>query len=825
MALFSKDQKSKQEKLEAKAFKKNNKNSQKYHSILKRAEFVAEEVLRRQEEIDISSLDFKSETKKLKEKFVTNNNLDEILIDAFTLAYKAIQKIYDINLYKVQIMGGYVLHLGDVAEMKTGEGKTLTAILPAYLNSLTNRPVYVITVNEYLSQRDAFNTGKVFGLLGISTGYIISEQKTDEKRENYNKDIIYTTNSELGFDYLRDNMVRNIEDKTQREFYYAVIDEADSILVDEARTPLIISQGNTLSDDVYIDADDFVKSLDVEDYEKDHESKTVFLLDSGVQKAQDFFNLDNLYSFKNSQLVHRIYNALQANYVYEFDVDYTTKDDEIVLIDIFTGRLLPGRSYSEGLNQAIEAKERVTIKAETKTIASITYQNLFRMFTRLSGMTGTAATEEEEFINVYNMRVVPIPTNKMIIRRDLPDLVFATKEAKFKNAVEKIKEIHETGQPVLVGTKSVYDSELISNELSKLNLSHEILNAKNNAREAEIVSLAGKKGSITISTNMAGRGTDIKLEEGISQLGGLFVLGTERYESRRIDNQLRGRSGRQGDPGISQFYISLEDEILLRAGLKRVQKYMGSLDNSPIESGFITRSITLSQKKIEGINYDYRKSVIEYDDVLNRQRLITYAQRDAVLKSNDRIKLLKDFSQIYAKNLLQNEMFYSNGEFDRTKLVSFLTENLFEGYSKFDASKILNNSEETDISNYIYQIIEDLVNKNMKYIDKNDLSKILLNSMISVMDSNWQNHIDNLTRLRSGIHYRQYAQQNPVQVYILESNQIFDQFKIDILDQIVNISINFIKHLKNRKNLQNAQTSAPRPTTSSSSDVKELDVR
>ncbi len=824
MALFNKDKQKKQEKLEAKAFKKNNKNSQKYHSILKRAEFVAEEVLRLQEEMDINNIDFKSETKKLKEKYQSTKNLDAVLIDAFVLAYKAIQKIYDINLYKVQIMGGYVLHLGDVAEMKTGEGKTLTAILPAFLNSLTDRPVYVITVNEYLSQRDAFNTGKVFGLLGMSTGYIISEQKTDEKRENYAKDIIYTTNSEIGFDYLRDNMVRNIEDKTQRDFYFAIIDEADSILVDEARTPLIISQGNTLSDDVYISADDFVKSLGEEDFDKDNESRTVFLRDSGVEKAQDFFNLDNLYSFKNSQLVHRIYNALQANYIYEFDVDYTVKDDEIVLIDIFTGRLLHGRSYSEGLNQAIEAKERVTIKAETKTIASITYQNLFRMFSKLSGMTGTAATEEEEFINVYNMRVVPIPTNKMIIRRDLPDLVFATKEAKFANAVKKIKEIHEKGQPILVGTKSVYDSELISKELEKLELPHEILNAKNNAREAEIVSLAGKKGAITISTNMAGRGTDIKLEDGVTDLGGLFVLGTERYESRRIDNQLRGRSGRQGDPGISQFYISLEDEILLRAGLKRVQRYMGSLDNSPIESGFITRSITLSQKKIEGVNYDYRKSVIEYDDVLNRQRLITYAQRDAVLKSSDRIKLLKDFAQIFAKNILTNEIFYEDGAFDKKKFISHLKEGIFDNVSKFDETKILNASEESEIRDYVYQVIEDVINKNIKYIDKSDLSKILLNTMISIMDSNWQSHIDNLTRLRSGIHYRQYAQQNPVQVYILESNQIFDQFKIDILDQIVNISINFIKHLKNKKDVQSKkpQSSEPKP---SSSNVKDFEVR
>ncbi len=793
MSLFKRKEK------QSKSYIENNKTSSKYFTVLRRAEEVAEKVLERAETLNLKTQkDFEKATNEFKQKLQNGNTLDDILIDVFAVGYKAVKHVYGLTLYKVQIMGGYAIHQGDIAEMKTGEGKTLTAILPVYLNALEGKGVHVITVNEYLSQRDAFNTGKVFALLGLTTGSVTSEQSPQEKQVEYYKDITYITNSELGFDYLRDNMVADIKQKTQRGFNFAIVDEVDSILIDEARTPLIISQGNQETEEIYLSADEFAKSLDEDDYIKDHETKSVYLTDSGVNKAEEFFNLENLYSFKNSQLVHRIFNALQANYLYSLDTDYTVKDDEIVLIDIFTGRLLPGRSFSEGLNQAIEAKEAVKIKPETKTIAVITYQNLFRMYKKLSGMTGTALTEEEEFINIYNMRVISIPTNLPVVRDDLADLVFASKRVKFEMVVKRIEEIHQKGQPVLVGTKSVFDSELLSELLHEKKLEHEVLNAKNNAREAEIIARAGQQNAITISTNMAGRGTDIKLGEGVVELGGLFVLGTERYESRRIDNQLKGRSGRQGDPGVSQFYISLEDDIFLRAGLKRIQRFMGGLDREPIASRFITRSITVSQKKIEGINYDYRKNVVEYDDVMNRQRLIVYAQRDSILSSKDTINLYESFLKNFSSQVLSYEQFYIDGKFSLDAFINYFKEGIFA-----NDLDLLNNSNlqimsEDDMKSWIESALITLFERYSKEIEDDQLKLILRHNLISILDSNWQEQINDLSRLRSGIHYRQYAQQNPVQVYILEADEMFSFFKWKILEQS-SLVINFLKYYAKNK--------------------------
>ncbi|RKX67144.1 MAG: hypothetical protein DRP42_01410 [Tenericutes bacterium] len=542
----------------------------KNYTFLRRSELIAEKVLElfdtkyktyTDDQLKEKTLEFK---KSIKDK---KNSLEDILLDAFAVAMTAIHSTYGITLYKVQVMGAFSLHQGDVAEMKTGEGKTLTAILPAYLNSLSGNAVNIITVNEYLSQRDAFNTGKVFNKLGLTTGSVVAKMKPEEKKAEYAKDVVYSTNAEIGFDFLRDNMARTISQKVLKSFDYAIVDEVDSILIDEARTPLIIAGNQDATSEEYTKSNQFVQSLDESDYETDKEKRSAFLLTAGVKKAEEFYGITNLYSFQNSITVHRIHNALQANHVFTYDIDYTTKDGEVVLIDTFTGRLLPGRTLSEGLNQAIEAKEKLAIKPETKIIAQVTYQNLFRMFKKLSGMSGTAHSEEEEFLKIYNMRVLSIPTNVELNRKDLPDIIFRSQEAKNNAVIELILKIHETNQPILVGTRSVQDSEILSNILIEKNISHKVLNAKNNSAEADIIKAAGQLGAITISTNMAGRGTDIKLGEGVEELGGLFVIGTERNESRRVDNQLRGRSGRQGDIGSSQFFISLEDEILVRAGM------------------------------------------------------------------------------------------------------------------------------------------------------------------------------------------------------------------------------------------------------------------
>lgn len=621
---------------------------------LKQLEKIADKVLAYDDKMAaLSDDELRNKTVEYKERLAKGETLDDLLPEAFATAREAAFRVIGEKPYKVQIEGSIAMHRGDIAEMKTGEGKTLTATMAVYLNALEGKGVHVITVNEYLAGRDAAWMGEIYRFLGMSVGVNKRELSAAEKREAYASDITYTTNSELGFDYLRDNMVVDVKDRVLRGLYMAIIDEVDSVLVDESRTPLIISGGEKKTANFYVAADRFVKTLTAPEYEYDkltkeknlisgdydidEKTRQVMLTDDGVVKAEKFFNLDNLYDLENTQLVHHINQALKANYIMMRDVEYVVSDDkEIVIVDQFTGRMMPGRAYSDGLHQAIEAKEGVPVKEETSTLATITYQNFFRLYEKLAGMTGTAKTEEEEFLNTYNMRVVVIPTNRPIARKDLPDEIYGRKEDKYKALVRKVKELYEIGQPVLVGTIAVEVSELISDMLKKEGIPHEVLNAKNHAREAEIIANAGRPKSVTIATNMAGRGTDIKLTKESRELGGLAVLGSERHESRRIDNQLRGRSGRQGDPGFSRFYVSLEDSLMVRFGtdkLKALFSAMGSEDQ--IESKQVTRSITMAQKKVEGFNFDSRKNLLDYDDVLRRQREIIYAQRNKVLESDD----------------------------------------------------------------------------------------------------------------------------------------------------------------------------------------------
>mgnify|MGYP001745198507 FL=1 len=603
---------------------------------LRRLEKMADKVLKYEDEMAaLTDEQLQAKTEEFKQRYQNGEILDQLLYEAFAVVREGAKRVLGLFPYKVQVMGGIVLHHGDVPEMRTGEGKTLTATMPVYLNALAGKGVHVVTVNEYLTERDATEMGELYSWLGLSVGINLAAKSPMEKKEAYLCDITYSTNSEIGFDYLRDNMVVRAENMVQRPLNYALVDEVDSILIDEARTPLIVSGANAVeTSQLYHMADHFVKSLDKDDYIIDIQSKTIGLSDSGIDKAESFFKLENLYDIENVALTHFIDNALRANYIMILDIDYVVSEEqEILIVDQFTGRTMEGRRYSDGLHQAIEAKEGVPIQDETKTSASITYQNLFRMYKKLAGMTGTGKTEEEEFREIYNIRVIPIPTNRPIQRIDHSDLLYASLDAKFKAVVEDVKARYQKGQPVLVGTVAVETSDFLSKKLVEAGVPHEVLNAKNHYREAQIIMNAGQRGAITIATNMAGRGTDIKLGEGVRELGGLCVIGTERHESRRIDNQLRGRSGRQGDPGESQFYLSLEDDLMKRFGSERLKGVFERLNMSDeaIESRMLTRQVEAAQKRVEGNNYDTRKQVLQYDDVMREQREIIYAQRYDVI--------------------------------------------------------------------------------------------------------------------------------------------------------------------------------------------------
>ena len=599
---------------------------------------IADKIVALDEDMQkLSDDELKNKTEEFKQRLADGETLEDIKVEAFAVAREAAFRVIGEKPYYVQILGGLAIHYGNIAEMKTGEGKTLTSTMPAYLNALSGEGVHIITVNEYLAGRDAGWMGEIYRFLGLTVGVNYREYSPKEKQEAYNCDIMYSTNNEIGFDYLRDNMVVRKEDRVQRGLNFVIIDEVDSVLIDEARTPLIISGGKMNAQNLYVSADRFAKKLKENDgYIYDEKTKSVTLDEKGIKAAEKEFNLQNLYDLDNTNLVHFISQALKANYSMSNDVDYVVQDDKVIIVDQFTGRLMPGRSFSDGLHQALEAKEGVTINEETRTLATITFQNLFRMYKKIAGMTGTAKTEEEEFRDIYNMYVITIPTNKPVIRQDFGDLIFATKKGKYKAIVNEIKERYEKGQPVLVGTIAVETSELISSMLKKMNIPHEVLNAKNNAREAEIIAKAGQKGSVTIATNMAGRGTDIKLGEGVKELGGLCVIGTERHESRRIDNQLRGRSGRQGDPGFSQFCVSFEDDLMVRFGTDRAKTLLqrvGFDDEVSIRNKMLSSSIESAQKRVEGNNFDVRKQLLEYDDVINKQREKIYARRNEILDS------------------------------------------------------------------------------------------------------------------------------------------------------------------------------------------------
>ena len=750
---------------------------------LKRFSKIADDVIALDEEMGkLTDTELKAKTEEFKERLRNGETLDDILVEAFAVAREACYRVINEKPFYVQILGACAIHYGNIAEMKTGEGKTLTSVLPAYLNALTGKGVHIITVNEYLAQRDANWMGGIHRFLGLTVGVNLRDLTTEEKKEAYNCDITYSTNNEIGFDYLRDNMVTRKEDRVQRPLNYAIIDEVDSVLIDEARTPLIISGGSMNSANLYIEADKFAKSLTKDkDFIYDEQTKSVNLNDSGSEKAEKMFHLKNLYDMDNATLVHFINQALRANYSMVRDVDYVVKDGEIVIVDQFTGRLMKGRAYSDGLHQAIEAKEGVQINEETKTLASITFQNLFRMYEKLSGMTGTAKTEEEEFRNIYNMYVIEIPTNKPVIRIDAPDLVYATKEAKYKAIIRTVKELYDKGQPVLIGTIAIETSELISSMLKKAHIPHEVLNAKNHEREAEIISKIGLHKSVTIATNMAGRGTDIKLSDEVRALGGLCVIGTERHESRRIDNQLRGRSGRQGDPGYTQFFVSMEDDLMVRFGSDRIKAMMQTMGfgDQAIRSNVITKSISQAQARVEGNNYDIRKQLLQYDDVINNQREIIYDRRNNILDSESIHEEILDTFRHYIEDLV-NEHYNLDGEInedDKEDIITFANENLF----KHDINKrTIEGLNKDEIIDKLYKKLVEEYEEKLKDIPEeisNEFEKVI---SLQVIDNYWMEHINTMSHLREGIYLRGYGQEDPLHAYTVEGYDLFDEMNAKI---------------------------------------------
>jgi preprotein translocase subunit SecA len=727
----------------------------------------------------------KQKTEEFKERIRIGESLDDLLPEAFAVAREAAKRVIGEFPYLVQIMGGIVLHQGDIAEMKTGEGKTLTSVLPVYLNALGGQGVHIVTVNEYLAGRDAKWMGAIHEFLGLSVGLNIRALTPAQKRAAYRCDITYTTNAETGFDYLRDNMVTKIEERVLRPLNMALVDEVDSILIDESRTPLIISGGQKQTAQLYIQADRFVKSLvEEEGYIVDVKSKTVQLTEEGVHQAERQFRVNNLYDITHTHLVHHLHQALKANYTMANDVEYVVQDNEIIIVDQFTGRLMKGRQYSDGLHQALEAKENVPIKQETSTMATITYQNFFRLYSKLCGMTGTAKTEEEEFMTIYNMRVVEIPTNRPIVREDYPDAIYGTQKAKFQALMEEIKERHATGQPVLVGTIAVETSEFISKMLTQNKIRHEVLNAKNHAREAEIIAKAGQKGSITIATNMAGRGTDIKLGEGVRELGGLAVLGSERHESRRIDNQLRGRSGRQGDPGYSRFYVSVQDELMVRFGSERYSTLFNQLGDQAVESKIVTKSITSAQKRVEGVNFDVRKTLLEYDDVLRQQRETIYNQRDYILEHQDVHELIKEMFGRVIENLVRThvEMKNHQEEVNVEGFLNALTAMQFTDISLDEAS--LKGKSVAEVIDLAKDLAWSSYEAKIEPFKQHSLG-LEKNIVLSIVDRSWQEHIDTMSKLREGIHLRSYAQNKPLQAYVAEGYELFEDMLIRISQEVV----------------------------------------
>lgn len=726
-----------------------------------------------------------AKTDEFRERYKKGESLDHMLPEAFAVSREGAKRVLGLYPFHVQIMGGIVLHEGNIAEMRTGEGKTLTATMPVYLNAISGKGVHVITVNEYLSKRDATEMGQLYNWLGCSVGINNSEMSPDQKREAYKADIMYSTNSEIGFDYLRDNMAVYKEDQVQRGLNYALVDEVDSILIDEARTPLIISGPGTGTSKLYKQTDRFVKQLKKDvDYKIDLESKTVSLTDEGIKKAEKYFNLKNLYDPENTALTHHLDQALRANYIMLLDKDYVVQDGEVLIVDSFTGRVMEGRRFSDGLHQAIEAKEGVEIQEENKTMANITYQNLFRMYNKLAGMTGTAKTEQEEFREIYNMETITIPTNRPVQRKDEPDLLYPTLQSKFAAVVDRIKKLHAKGQPILVGTVAVETSEYLSQLLDKENIPHVVLNAKNHAKEAEIVKNAGQKGAVTIATNMAGRGTDIKLGPGVREIGGLAVIGTERHESRRIDNQLRGRSGRQGDPGLSQFYLSLEDDLMKRFGGDRIKAFLERMkvndEDAVIKSRFLTHQVESAQKRVEGNNYDSRKNVLQYDDVMREQREIIYKERQQIITEDKSLKwvLMPMFRRTIQREVDQHTL-GDKKDWDLQGIVDFAEEVLIKPDTI--TVKDLEGKSPQEMVDYLMTFAQGVYKEKQKQLyDPAQMLEFEKVVILRVVDSHWTDHIDIMDQFRQSVGLRGYGQLNPLVEYQTAGYHMFEQMIADI---------------------------------------------
>ncbi|WP_085991356.1 preprotein translocase subunit SecA [Oceanobacillus senegalensis] len=750
----------------------------------------------------LSDSELQQKTEEFKERFQNGESLDDILVEAFAVVRESARRVLGMRPYPVQLMGGIAIHEGNISEMKTGEGKTLASTLPAYLNAIEGKGVHIITVNDYLAERDAKEMGELYEFLGLTVGLNTNGLSKEEKREAYNCDITYGTNNEFGFDYLRDNMVLYKNQMVQRPLHFAIIDEVDSILIDEARTPLIISGSAKKSAALYTQANSFVTTLNKEtDYTYDEKTKGVQLTEEGINKAERFFQIENLFDLNHVSLTHHINQALKAHVSMQRDVDYMVQEGEVVIIDSFTGRLMKGRRYSDGLHQAIEAKEGLQIQNESMTLASITFQNFFRMYNKLAGMTGTAKTEEEEFRNIYNMDVIAIPTNKPIVRDDRADLIYKSMDGKFRAVVEEIKERYQQGQPVLVGTVAVETSELISKYLKKAGIRHNVLNAKNHFKEAEIIEDAGQRGAVTIATNMAGRGTDIKLGEGVKELGGLAVIGTERHESRRIDNQLRGRSGRQGDPGITQFYLSMEDELMRRFGsdnLKSMMERLGMDDSQPIESKMVSRAVESAQKRVEGNNFDARKQVLAYDDVLREQREIIYKQRFEVIEGSEDLReiienmIKSSIDRVVATHTQDND----EENWNLQAIVDYAHGNLLnqEELSISD----LKEKEANEISDLLMNKVQDKYDEKAEQLTEEQFQEFQKVIVLRTVDTKWMDHIDQMEQLRQGIHLRAYGQNDPLREYQLEGFNMFEEMVSNIEDEVSK----YIMKAEIRDNLQ-----------------------
>ena len=781
---------------------------------LKRFQKIADQIISLEDEYSkMTDTELQDKTSEFKERLDKGETLDDILVEAFATAREAAYRVIGEKPFPVQLLGALAIHYGNIAEMKTGEGKTLTSVLPAYLNALEGKGVHIITVNEYLAGRDAEWMGGIHRFLGLTVGVNKRDMSPQEKQDAYNCDILYSTNNEVGFDYLRDNMVVRKEDRVQRPLNFAIVDEVDSVLIDEARTPLIISGGEMKNANLYKEADRFAKSIKEDvDFIYDEKTKSVNLNEKGSEKAEKMFHIDNLYDIENATLLHFINQALRANYAMKNDVDYVVQDGQIVIVDQFTGRLMKGRAYSDGLHQAIEAKEGVTINEETKTLATITFQNLFRMYNKLSGMTGTAKTEEEEFRNIYNMYVIEIPTNKPVIRIDAPDIVYATKEAKYKAIIEKVKELYGKGQPVLIGTIAIETSELISGLLDKAGIPHETLNAKNHEREAEIIANIGLHKSVTIATNMAGRGTDIKLSDEIRALGGLCVIGTERHESRRIDNQLRGRSGRQGDPGYTQFFVSMKDDLMVRFGSDRIGEMMKNMgmEDQAITSKTFSRSIESAQKRVEGNNFDVRKQLLEYDNVMNDQRDIIYKKRNRILDQESIHEMVLETFRHHIEDLVKSHLITEQvlSEKDYEDIAEFANENLLKKDFKVEEIKGLSADEVIDL--IVKRVTEEYDNKLEKLPEEitQEFEKVIT---LQIVDHYWMEHINTMSHLREGIHLRGYAQEDPLRAYTMEGYDLFDQMlqRIDKDVSITLIKAEIRQNIERKETSKNIQTNDP----------------